>query len=214
MTEPHTKKPSRAPLWIMLAMVLSGFIAAVVLHPGNQEQRILDFIGDLGTKNKGTLLKPLVDLNRSEIQDIESGSWRWQGIKKNNTLWYLLVPLYDDCGDVCKQRLFAVNQVHTRLDKYARRAQKVLFLESAPDTELATLLKENYPTFKWLIMPKAIFDQAFANTNANESSHVAQQADQHVYIVDPRGTAMMFYSQDNNPIDILDDMKFLLSNSL
>ena len=203
-----TASPSKAPLWIMLAMIFSGFLAALLLHPGNQEQSILDFVSNVGTKNKGTLLKPLVDLNQPEIQDFESTTWQWHGVKKNNTLWTLLVPVYGDCAETCQQRLFGVNQVHTRLDKYARRAQKIVLLDGLPSAELATLLKEQYPTIKWLKMPKALFDRTFSGTNVKDG------ADQQVYIVDPRGIAMMFYSQDNHPVDMLDDMKFLLSNSL
>ncbi len=178
----------------MLGILIGGFILAWIFHPGQSEQSILSFVNKLGTKNKGMLIEP-VDLNNVGITQQDGTKWQWAGIKNNKTLWSILVIVDGACDENCQQTIFDVHQVHKRLDKYASRVQRVIVFDDWNHT----------------VESKGAFRVYWSNEQLNHTlpEHVSYQ----YYIVDPRGLAMMGYTGVNNPADILDDIKFLVTNS-
>lgn len=203
----NIKIPLKAPLLVMLSLVVASFIIAILLHPGNREQDILSFIDLVGTKNKGTLLRPSTNLADYPIQTATGDTWEWGQSKDQGSLWHLAIPMYAGCNTHCKQQLHKSRQVRKRLNKYANQVQRLLLFEGAPDDELEQFLQQEHSEVQLLYWPRSGFNLAFEGTNSPTT------AEGQLYIIDPRGVAMMFYTIDNSPADIFADLKFLISNS-
>lgn len=180
----------------MLGILFGGFILAWILHPGQIESDILKFVQKLGTSNKGELIEP-VDLNNVGLMDKQNKPWQWLGVKNNKSLWTIVSPVFERCNQQCEEYIHNAQQVHKRLDKYASRVQRVILTDNIAQTAF-----ENKGIVSILQWNEDSYNQAF-DTDLKAV----------YFIVDPRGNAMMSYSADQSPADLLDDLKFLLKNS-
>lgn len=151
-----------------------------------------------GRTNHGYLMQPTVELAWAPMPalsgetvpaDVLQGRWTF---------------LYFDsarCDEDCVQNLYKMRQVRLAQGKDMNRVQRLFVItEGEPDAQLATLLREH---------PGLVVAREAG------AGHAAQlpNARGHLFVVDPRGNAVLRYSPDADPKDILDDLKHLLKVS-
>ena len=184
------------PLIAIIATIFSSFALAWFFHPGNNEQNILKFVKHFGTKNKGELIKPIVNLGAIAVDYNDFD--RWPGKIKDASLWSLVIPVYTTCNQNCINEMTKLHNIHKRLDKYARRLRRYIVHENTEQLPPEVLLKAH---FKSLVIPKILWDQQLGEKKF-------------AYLVDPRGQAILRYPLPLQVKDVFTDSKFLIKNSL
>ena len=143
--------------------------------------------------NHGALLEPIVSLvdavPGSRIHD--SRSWR------------LLYANDGECGDSCREALYALRQSRLMLGKEMDRVERVfLQAEQAPDT------LPDAEEHRGLISLQDTALLALLGDRKPESLPAGG-----FYLIDPHGNLVMYFSPDITPRDMVDDIKRLLKLS-
>ena len=134
------------------------------------------------TTNEGTLLRPPLRLERvTGMQDLSGGKW------------LLLAISRDECGEPCRQALHYMRQINVALGKDMDRVDRLLL----GDLRLPEVveLQELYPKLRFLAAPQA--DDLLPGADF-------------IYLVDPLGNIMMYYSPKQFGKPILEDLRHLL----
>lgn len=158
-----------------------------------------------GRTNNGTLILPPLD-----IKDWGLTSNLPVTVEDEDSKWRLIVLGQGACREVCQEALFKIRQVNKALGREAGRVEHgYIELNSALDVELSRLIKQEYPNLLISFGDKnrAIYsiDQKLTGSEVLENSYI--------FIMDPHGNIMMYYTPENVGRDILDDMKKLLKVS-
>ena len=177
----------------MLAIIALSFIAAFLLHPGSNENKILNFTNKVGTKNKGELLNPLIDFQAMLAKQPTNKSKQWQGSNGTNTLWSIVYGVNGECLQSCLENLQKLINTQIRLDKYANRFR--LYFVGTDDIE--TTIPENFTVLK---VASTDWQLLFGKKHK-------------LLMIDPRGMAILGYGSQVIPEDIFADSKFLIKNS-
>ncbi len=143
--------------------------------------------------NHGALLEPIVSLvdavPGSQIHD--SRSWR------------LVYSNDGECGGSCSEALYTLRQSWLMLGKEMDRVERVfLHGEQAPDT---LLLAEEH---KGLV---TLQDSALRSVLDNKKPGALPAGG--IYLIDPHGNLVLYFSPDIRPRDMVDDIKRLLKLS-
>lgn len=148
------------------------------------------------TTNEGELILPPL-----QIDDIMGTSTDQVPLGK----WALLVPTGVDCNDSCRQLLYLSRQVHTGLAKDATRVNRFL-LVGGNDVSAATeaMIRSEYPGVRVRYVDEqrlraalgAVVDKPLAGT--------------YLFLMDPNGNIMMYYSTELAGKPMLKDLKHLL----
>lgn len=137
-----------------------------------------------GTTNHGKFVDPLVTV---EELGIESAAGEPLAADK----WWLWVVPQGPCEETCRHALYQLRQLHVLLDRDAARVRRALLGAQPSD---AAELTETYPRLQVL--------------SGNLSS-----LDRGIYIVDPLGNLVFYYTFDQDAADVLDDLERLLKVS-
>ncbi|MDZ7668362.1 MAG: hypothetical protein U5Q16_02695 [Gammaproteobacteria bacterium] len=105
--------------------------------------------------------------------------------------WWLWVVPQGPCDQTCRNALYQLRQLHVLLNRDAARVRRALLGAQPAD---AAELTETYPRLQML--------------SGNLSS-----LDRGIYIVDPLGNLVFYYTFDQGADDILDDLERLLKVS-
>jgi cytochrome oxidase Cu insertion factor (SCO1/SenC/PrrC family) len=195
---------SRIQLWLMVSMVTGVFILAFLVMPGNEEEkaRLLDF---LGTSNRGTLLIPTVPIVNVPSMQGEK-PWRWNEQKPK---WRLILPVVNGCDRACRDMLYISRQVHKRLDTKAHRVARVLLnLGPRLDKDTMAFLRTEHLYLKLVSADRNAFARLLEPTNADWQAGVTR-----LFLLDQRSELMMYYTPENQGVDILADLRHLLKYS-
>ena len=156
------------------------------------------------TINKGELLSPPIsieDLSLSEQDQTLTRLYQPEAKKQ----WRLLVPVAQNCDEICQQNLYLTRQVHIRLAEKAYRLERVLLLmEKLPDNELERLKAEHPETVIVYTTPESL-SRWLSPTQITEDTITS-----HYYMVDQQGFAMMAYDTSHEGQDLLSDIKRVL----
>ena len=141
-----------------------------------------------GTTNQGELIWPVVDGNSidSRLENLEN--------------WALIQPLGADCGEDCRQMMYLSRQVVTGLGKNTDRVQRVLVSSSSLSQELAGHVTEEH---KDALVIEADTSRLKGITGLEPV----------LFLMDPNGNIMMYYSLDKAGKPMLKDLKHLLKIS-
>lgn len=158
-----------------------------------------------GRTNNGTLILPPLD-----IKDWGLASNLPTKIEGEKGKWRLIVLGEGECNPVCQEALFKIRQVNTALGREAKRVEHgYVELKVELDTELANLIKQEHPNLQISFGDKNkamhSIDQKLNGSDALKNSYI--------FIMDPLGNIMMYYTSESIGRDILDDMKKLLKVS-
>ena len=184
-------------IWIMLIMVGSVMLAGTLMVPTTEEER-QQMIELLGTTNQGTLIKPAIDIT-SALDEESASSLKWK----------ILVAGGQSCDDSCQQVILDTRQVHILMGKLVRRAERVYLADAAQlDGEEFDQLALAHPHLNIQRSGLAELSALLAS-----SSMGWDFSDTRYMVVTPDNDAILYYTQDDDVMGLLDDLKHLLKYS-
>jgi len=179
--------------------------------------------GVSSTTNKGVLVAPVLDLASLGLVDTE-GKAAYKSFEEmtagvspddyNPRPWQLLYLGTDECGDECAQRLYFLRQIHTRLAGEASRVERVYVNVSVGDPVLQARLEQQMndtqPGLKVLRADESTINAALNRTVESGENPVSEHF---IYVADPLGNIMLYFTPENTPEEILSDLDKLLDHS-
>jgi hypothetical protein len=132
-----------------------------------------------------------------------SGQWRELEAKVINAIappdtteasWLILMHIDGECNAICGEKLYALRQIHVALGREAYRVQRALAM---PFAIITPTMVAKYPNMRMIHIGKP---------------HILKQGTG-VYLVDPMGNIMMYYTFSQIGKPILKDLKKLLRYS-
>lgn len=192
--EPIKKRNRFNGLLIITAISLPMLLAYIMFKTG---------LGiPTSTSNKGTLLQPARAIEELSLNNQDNTLARLISDEKKR--WRILIPVTEECNEVCQNHLYISRQVHIRLAEKAYRVERVLLLLDTLSNDAIDSLKKEHPETVMVETTPAAFNQWLNKTNLPLS------AENYYYLIDQSGFAMMHYDIHHKGQDLLDDVKKLL----
>lgn len=205
---------------LKLALLLSGFLVPLIL--ATWYFRITSTSSVSATSNHGVLISPLLDLPALGLLD-EDGAPAYQTFEEMTAgvdpddydprPWQLLFMSTADCDAACVERLYFLRQMHIRLNRESDRVQRVFVLVDAASAVLPKELLDTFaaqqPDLRSVRGNPATLDAQLA-PSAGGRDPVAEHF---IYVADPVGNIMLYFTPENTLEDILDDIDKLLDQS-
>ena len=122
--------------------------------------------------------------------------------------WQLLVVGWQaGCPEPCRQSLYLSRQVHIALGREAGRLHRV-YVDLHEEPAVARELVASFPGLEWHTAGLADWER---RTAALEPKARLPGS---VFVVDPQGFMLMYYTPSHDGHDMLSDLKFLLRNQV
>ena len=205
-------------LTLLLLMTAVPIVLATVLF------KLSDGAG--ATSNKGTLIVPVLDVTELDMRSA-SGEPLFRtfeeevaGVSPRDYVprpWMLVYLGAAACDAACEERLFFLRQAHRRLGAEAARVKRYYLAatldgegEASLDPAARALFAENFPDMEVAFADPSVLRANLAGTAREGGDPVAEH---YVYVVDPVGNVMLYFTPDNTPEDILEDIDKLLERS-
>lgn len=163
--------------------------------------------GPVSTTNRGQLIHPARPVSDNLLQAVSENT---PGTLLQDK-WTLL-HMESDCPESCLNSLYHTRQLHYALNKDMDRVQRVM-VDLSSGASIAGLpdLKARHPQL----------NLATASDDGRASLLSLFQVDERrpgelpgrIYLLDPMGNLLMWYSPDQDPRDILKDLRKLLKIS-
>ncbi|MDC1513791.1 hypothetical protein N8456_06835 [Porticoccaceae bacterium] len=184
-------------IWIMLIMVGGVMVAGTLMQPKSEEQR-QQLMATLGTTNQGQLVKPAVDARTVFPANPDKAA-----------KWKIVVAGGDSCDAACNQVILDTRSVHILMGKLVRRAERV-YLADAEQLQQQEFddLSFAHPYLTIQTTGLNEFKQLLKNTSADWD-----MADTRYFVVTPDAEVILFFTQDDDVMGLLEDMKHLLKYS-
>ena len=166
----------------------------------------LYYAGDVegGKRNNGTLIQPPRTLQELELFDpVKNTTGPLYG------KWTLVMFHNGACEEACEEKLYKSRQIRLAMNKYAHRLQRLLITDLAA-LDLTNVIDPEYSG--QLILPGDDMSQedlARFELNPGESPFDSNR----IFVIDPIGNIMMYYSQDDDPLGIIEDLLLLIKIS-
>lgn len=108
------------------------------------------------------------------------------------------------CGEACREALYVARQVNVALGKDSSRVQRVMLQGATQlDEEFTALLATEYPLMNRRVISADALDRL--RELVSEGS-----LDGHVFVADPNGNLMLYFTPGQEGGDMIDDLKHLL----
>ncbi|EAR09803.1 hypothetical protein [Reinekea blandensis] len=146
------------------------------------------------TSNNGTLLDPVLSVTDFGLAPVEITDERqWQ-----------LIQFSPNCTQACLDKVYTQRQMHIALGKYQPRIQRVLMT----NTDVSAALGTEYPQLNTSGVRMSDLSQALVSrVPANDLT------DHPVFVVDPFGNIMLYFTSEHDYKAQMSDLKKLLKNS-
>ncbi len=182
-----------------------------------------EYQGAVATGNNGVLVVPVLDVTTLDLRNgigepaYLSFEELTAGVSPEDyepRPWQLLYLGAPECDDSCVERLYFLRQLHVRLSREFDRVQRVYVQASdvtgpLPDAT-ATLMAEQQPDMKVVYAGASALRTHLQSTVPAGADPVSEH---YIYVVDPVGNVMLYFTPENTPEDILSDLDTLLDNS-
>lgn len=202
-------------LTFLLTISLLPIILATLYFRASMENGV-------NTRSGGVLIQPLLELSRLDLSDAE-GEQAYLGfdelvagvdpLEYQPRPWQLLYLSSADCDQSCVERVHFLRQIHLRLGREADRVQRAFVLVDKADRALPESLLEVFasqqPDLRLLRGKPDWLQQEFA-PSAQGRNPVLEHF---IYVADPVGNIMLYFTPENTPEDILKDVDKLLDQS-
>lgn len=176
----------------------------------------------VGTTNKGVLVSPLLELTQLRLQT-RQGEPAYRSFDElvagvdpadyDPRPWQLLFFSTADCDEACIERLYFLRQIHIRLGKESERVQRVLVLADPAGRDLPEAvqgtLAEQQPDLR-VVRGDAEHLQGILAPTAPGREPLR---DHYIYVADPVGNIMLYWTPDNTLEEIYSDIDKLLDQS-
>lgn len=175
--------------------------------------------GNYKSNSKGTLVVPVVDITELQLKDAE-GNKAYLGFEEltaNVTPkdykprpWQLLYFGSDSCDNACQERLHFLRQLHQRLAAESSRVERAYVLTGAATVseETKAFMSQQVPDMRVIYGQTEVLQSVLMRTSSQDPL-----GNHYIYVMDPVGNVMMFFTPENGPDDILADLKKLLKSS-
>ena len=181
----------------------------------------MEFSGN--TTNRGTLITPVLDITELGLMDSD-GSALFQRFEDSVANidpanydprpWMLVYLGSESCDEVCIERLYFLRQLHRRLGSDERRVERWyavvgdsgLRIDQASVEHFETVL----PRMKLAASEEGRLRETLSATHAGDADPIAEH---YIYLVDPVGNVMLYFTPEQGPEDILTDLNKLLDQS-
>lgn len=207
---------NQVKLTFLLLISLVPIVAATLYFRASLEG------GGTATYSRGTLILPVLNLPELALHN-EAGERAYlsfeemtEGVSPSDyepRPWQLLLMTSAECDRACMDRAYLLRQVHLRLSSDARRVQRALVVVDAagtslPQSTLATL-DEQQPDLQILQADPAILLPQIAPLAADRDP----VSENFIYVADPVGNIMLYFTPENGAEDIYKDLGKLLDQS-
>jgi len=202
-------------LTFLLTISLLPIVLATLYFRASMERGVY-------TSSRGVLIQPLLELSRLNLRDAQgeraylSFDELVEGVDPKDYQprpWQLLFLSSVDCDLSCIDRLLFLRQIHLRLGREADRVQRAFILVDDADRALPEAILENFasqqPDMRLLRGNPDWLQQELAPT-AQGRNPVHEHF---IYVADPVGNIMLYFTPENTPEDILRDVDKLLDQS-
>lgn len=189
MQQPVVSKGRSRLQLILIALLFGGplLLAAVLYQTGAWQPA--------GRTNNGAMLEPIVSLNEV-LSEIELTDLTADG-------WLLVYPNDGQCAENCAQALVRLRQTRLMLGNEMTRIRRIfLHGEMLPDRVHLDAEHAGLKTLQETSLMKLLAENRPANLATGG-----------MYLVDPLGNLVMYFSPDIEPGDMVDDIKHLLELS-
>jgi len=192
----------------MLAMVVVPFLAAYVMWTTG--------IGmPVSTTNKGELISPPLHVDGLTLETAEQ---KRVDHRFSEGRWVLMVAGNGECNELCQNALYLGRQVHIALGREAHRVVRYYVeLADTVDAELEEQLNSEHPKLVLLKAKQPAFVSYFdglvkhpGSADLKTSSVLGQGL---LFVIDPLGNIMLYFTPEHSGKDILADLERLLSAS-
>ncbi|ETN93502.1 hypothetical protein U062_01392 [Gammaproteobacteria bacterium MOLA455] len=196
-TQGPRNRGMKIQIWIMLIMVGGVMVAGTLMQPKSEEDR-QQLMATLGTTNQGQLVKPAVDARAVFPANPDKAA-----------KWKIVVAGGDSCDAACNQVILDTRSVHILMGKLVRRAERV-YLANAEQLQQQEFddLSLAHPHLTIQTTGLNEFTQLLKNTSAEWD-----MADTRYFVVTPDAEVILYYTQDDDVMGLLEDMKHLLKYS-
>ena len=184
MSEP-TKQQIKSSRIKLLALIA---IAMVPIFLSILLFQYLPQLQPAGTTNQGELVLPPVD-----VKEVSPDLLSYEN-------WVLLQTAGESCNADCKQMLYFSRQVITGLGKDSGRVERVIVAPTGVDEKFRQHLSEEH------------VDVAVMSINQGALDKISDDVPL-LFLIDPNGNIMMFYSVEKAGKPMLKDLKHLLKIS-
>lgn len=195
MSEPNPRK-TRLTLLAIIAVFAVPMIAAYLYRPSGEPA------------SHGTLIEPPRPLQEFQMTGLDGEP---AGLDELKGKWTLLYIGGQECGELCRSRLYNIERVRLTQGKHMDRVQSLyLAPESMQDRMVADTLVEYDGVEGYRISRTAL--QAMA-PGFDWHNATGPGIPERVYIVDPLGNLMMIYPGSADPSGMKKDLERLLKVS-
>jgi hypothetical protein len=196
----------RVALVIIGAVFFLPMALAWLMYTGKIEFRPVE------TRNRGELVQPLVPVSWDGVtgvgaRDQTPGPGVFEPAHVEDH-WTVLHALPAHCDSACVAHVTELRQVHRASGRQLGRIRLVL-LQPAADTSMATELRRIYPQFEIATDTGGSLEAALERV-ATEHGTTGGTAGS-TYLIDPLGNIMMYYEAGSDPNDLKSDLKRLLT---
>jgi len=152
-----------------------------------------------GTTNRGALIDPPVAFETlKQTGDVSIGGGKWT----------LMVSAGAFCDEVCEHALYLARQVNVGLGKDASRVQRALLVSgNALAAESRALIDRDYPRLLVTFYQPGLVEAGLGPAIGGRDIRG------HIFLCDPNGNIMMYYTPAQGGKEILEDLKHLLKIS-
>lgn len=196
MTEPNRAK-GRLTLLLIVVVFLVPVVAAYLYRP----------VGEAG--NHGTLIEPPQPLAEFEMTTLDGTVVGPDALRGK---WTLLYPGGEHCGETCRSNLFKIERARLTQGEDMSRVQSLYLAPASTEPgAVADALVEYQGLQGYLIAPSELASMAPALEPGDEEG--APVTKDRIYVIDPLGNLMMYYSRDADPSGMKEDLERLLKVS-
>lgn len=205
---------------LKLTLLLSGFLVPLVL--ASWYFRITSTTSVSATSNKGVLISPLLDLPMLALVD-DSGAPAYQTFEEltagvdpqdyDPRPWQLLFLATADCDAACVERLYFLRQMHIRLGRESDRVQRVYTLVDGTGSSLSQELLDTFAEQQPDMRIVRGNSESLRSQLAPSAQGRDPVAEHFIYVADPVGNIMLYFTPENTLEEILDDIDKLLDQS-
>jgi len=182
----NQQRMSRTKLLIIISMAFGPILVAYIVFFKFPD------LAPTSRTNEGTLISP----------PVQGGE-----IIPANSRWTLLIAVDQDCDKICQEVLYLSRQIHISLGKNTPRVQRVVLTQGELSTSFKTLLETEHGSARVQDIQDSEFANELKQAIGDELLHSM------VFLMDPNGNVMMFYSPDKGGNPMLKDLKLLLKLS-
>ncbi len=180
-----------------------------------------------GTSNQGVLISPPIDITYLDMKNSEGQAIfktfeeEVKGISADDfepRPWLLVYANSRACEQDCRERLHYLRQLHIALGKNTPRARRyyIDLTVSSFDQKSTSLNAETLDFFKLEFPSMGI---AYSDLDVVQKKLDAENLDidltkePYVFLIDPVGNVMMYYTEEHSPQQIMSDLEKLLKYS-